>query len=53
MLNANPSVGRIPNSDPNKKTEIPKGGASLYIFNGTNNININGDNPDDISWLLG
>lgn len=34
---------------------MPKGGGGLYIFNGTNNINIGGsnDNPDDTSWLLG
>lgn len=51
MLNANSSVGRVIKDS--NKSDTPKGGGSLYIFNGNNNnINI-GENPDDISWLLG
>lgn len=56
MLNANSTVGKvIETNNPNKRVEMPKGGGGLYIFNGTNNINIGGsnDNPDDTSWLLG
>jgi len=52
MLNSNSSSGKLP--DPNKKIDLPKGGAGLYIFNGTNNMNnIENSDPDDLSWLMG
>jgi len=56
MLNASSTVGKVTETNnPNKRVDIPKGGGGLYIFNGTNNINIGGsdDNLDDTSWLLG
>jgi hypothetical protein len=56
MLNASSTVGKVTETNnPNRRIDVPKGGGGLYIFNGTNNINIGGsdDNSDDTSWLLG
>ena len=56
MLNASSTVGKVPEGNPGKKIDIPKGGGGLYIFNGNNNINVGGGDTlddDDTSWLLG
>jgi hypothetical protein len=53
LLNSNSIVGKV--TDSNKRVETPNGGAGLFIFNGSNNINTGGEgsDPDDISWLMG
>ena len=53
ILNNSSSVGKIP-SKPNKKTDLPKGSSSLFVFNGdsSSSSNTEGDDFDDLSWLL-
>lgn len=53
MLSASSSVDKIPTQG--KRIDIQQGGGGLYIFNGdNNNINFNGETPeDDTSWLMG
>lgn len=52
MLSTSSSAG-MPQPINNKKVDIPNGGGGMFIFNGTNNININSVDLDDTSWLLG
>jgi hypothetical protein len=55
MINTTSSHGKIPTKT-GKKTEVPKDGNSIYIFNGNgNNVNgpVEGGPDDDLSWLMG
>jgi hypothetical protein len=52
MLNANSSIGKVPNA--NKNTQIPNGNSGLFIFNGdVPTGNQEGSPDDDLSWLYG